>query len=90
MLDLEWNLINLVQYFDQENYFYFILKAYLEIFKPCGYFLRNKKKLRENQGSLRLFREVSGHSGKIFDSKSGTSVTCSVVKFQFAKKRYIM
>ena len=25
----------------------------------------------ETQGSLRLLREVSGHSGKIFDSKSG-------------------
>ena len=38
LLELEWDLTNLVQYFVQENWFYLILSAYLEIFKPCGYF----------------------------------------------------
>ena len=60
-------LIYLVQYFVQ-GLMLFNLKwlCYLEYFKPCGYFLRIKKKLRETQRSLRLLREVSGHSGKIF------------------------
>ena len=50
------------QYFVQENKFYLILSAYLKFFEPCGYFLKIKK----TQGSLRLLREVSGHSGKVF------------------------
>ena len=53
MLDLEWDLINVVQFFVQENLFYLILSACLEILKPCGYFLRIKK----TQGSLKLLRE---------------------------------
>ena len=47
LLDLQWDLINLVQYFIQENKFLLILSAYLEIFKLWGYFLRIIKKLRE-------------------------------------------
>ena len=45
---------------------YLVLSAYLENFKPCGYFLKIKK----TQGSLRLLREVSSHQGRFFDSKS--------------------
>ena len=40
-------------------------------------FFKDLKKLRETQGSLRLLREVSGHSGKIFYSKSGNPVIYS-------------
>ena len=43
MVDLERDLFNLVQYLVQENYFYLILSAYLEIFKPRGYFISIKK-----------------------------------------------
>ena len=60
MLYLELDLINLVQYFVQENLIYLILSAYLENFKPCGYFLRIKK-LRETQG--RFFVSQSGNPG---------------------------
>ena len=48
----------MVQYFVQENKFYFILCAFLEFFKLCGYFLMIKKKTQ----------------GRFFDSKSGNSV----------------
>ena len=67
MLDLEWGLSNLVQYFVKENYFDIILNAYLEIFKPCGYFLRIKK----NSGNSGKFLVTQG---KFFDSKSGNPV----------------
>ena len=67
MLDLEWILINLVQCFVQENYFYLTFNAYLEVFNPYGYFLRNKK-TQGNSGKFKITQ------GSFFDSKSGNPV----------------
>ena len=57
MLYLEWDLINLVQYLVQQNLFYLILSAYLEDFKPCGYFLRIKK-TKGNSGKFKVTQGI--------------------------------
>ena len=42
---------------------------------------KDYKKLKETQVSLRLLREVSGHSDRFFDSKSGNPVTNLICKY---------
>ena len=42
---------------------------------------KDKKKLKETQGSLRLLKEVFGQSGRFFDSKSGNPGICSNFHF---------